>query len=190
MHEHGAKSLALQAGKPACLVVGDSTRPVTKEPLTAAQVTMLVKEIAPSQLQPTVTEAASFAFAYLSPSGKVDVELAKGNATIRPPNGAPATTAVPASVPAMTLPAPGSAPEPKAMPAVRTAPVPENRNRIEALLRRTVETGSSDLHLRTGEPPIFRRNGELMRHEGPELRAEEVEAMLTSIMASKELEEF
>jgi len=49
MHEHGAKSLALHAGKPASLMVGDSTRPVTKEPLTAAQVTMLVKEIAPSQ---------------------------------------------------------------------------------------------------------------------------------------------
>ena len=58
------------------------------------------------------------------------------------------------------------------------------------LLRRTVETGSSDLHLRTGEPPIFRRDGELERHEGPELRAEEVEAMLTSIMATRELDEF
>jgi twitching motility protein PilT len=180
MHEHGAKSLALQAGKPACLVVGDSTRAVTKEPLTAAQVTMLVKEIAPSQLQPNITEGASFGFAYLSPSGKVDVQLAKGSATIRPPNGAPAATA-PASVPAMTLPAPGSA---------ASASSPEIRNRMEGLLRRTVETGSSDLHLRTGEPPVFRRNGVLVRHEGPELRGEEVEAMLTSIMATKELEEF
>jgi twitching motility protein PilT len=61
---------------------------------------------------------------------------------------------------------------------------------MEELLRRTVETGSSDLHLRTGEPPIFRRDGELERHEGPELRAEEVEAMLTSIMATRELDEF
>ncbi len=67
MHEHGARSLALHAGKPASLVVGDSTRPVTKEPLTAAQVTMLVKEIAPSQLQPNVTDGASFGFGYLSP---------------------------------------------------------------------------------------------------------------------------
>ena len=177
MHEHGARGLALHAGKPASLMVGDSTRPVTKEPLTAAQVTMLVKEIAPSQLQPNVTDGASAAFAYLSPSGKVDVELAKGSATIRPPTGtaAPSTTASIGGS-AVAAPAPASAAEPKI--------------RMEGLLRRTVETGSSDLHLRTGEPPIFRRDGELKRHEGPELRAEEVEAMLTSIMATRELDEF
>src|SRR4029453_18752368 len=177
MHEHGAKGLALHAGKPASLIVGDSTRPVTKEPLTAAQVTMLVKEIAPSQLQPNVTDGASAAFAYLSPSGKVDVELAKGSATIRPPTGtaAPTTTA---STEGSAAAAPGP------------APAAETKLRMEALLRRTVETGASDLHLRTGEPPIFRRDGELERHEGPELRAEEVEAMLTSIMAARELDEF
>jgi twitching motility protein PilT len=177
MHEHGARSLALHPGKPASLVVGDSTRPVTKEPLTAAQVTMLVKEIAPSQLQPNVTDGASAAFAYLSPSGKVDVELAKGSATIRPPNGtaAPSTT-TPTNGSAVAAPAPAPAAEPKI--------------RMEGLLRRTVETGSSDLHLRTGEPPIFRRDGELERHEGPGLRAEEVEAMLTSIMGTRELAEF
>ncbi len=101
MHEHGARSLALHAGKPASLLVGDSTRPVTKEPLTAAQVTMLVKEIAPSQLQPNFTDGASAAFAYLSPSGKVDVELAKGSATIRPPDGT--------APPSITTPTNGSA---------------------------------------------------------------------------------
>ncbi|HEY7027267.1 MAG TPA: type IV pilus twitching motility protein PilT [Gemmatimonadales bacterium] len=186
MHEHGARSLALHAGKPASLMVGDATRPVTKEPLTAAQVTMLVKEIAPSQLQSNVTDGASFAFAYLSPSGKVDVELAKGSATIRPPNGtAPASTA-PANGSAKAAPAV----EPTVMPSLGTQPASDARARIEGLLRRTVETGSSDLHLRTGEPPIFRRDGELERHEGPELRAEEVEAMLTSIMATRELADF
>ena len=187
MHEHGARSLALQAGKPASLLVGDSTRPVTKEPLTAAQVTMLVKEIAPSQLQPNFTDGASVAFAYLSPSGKVDVELAKGSATIRPPDAAaPPSVTTPTNGSAVAAPAP----EPKITPSLRTQPASDVRARMEELLRRTVETGSSDLHLRTGEPPIFRRDGELERHEGPELRAEEVEAMLTSIMATRELDEF
>ena len=85
MHEHGARSLALHAGKPASLLVGDSTRPVTKEPLTAAQVTMLVKEIAPSQLQAgNVTDGASFDFAYLSPS-ESGRRAGEGIVTIRPP---------------------------------------------------------------------------------------------------------
>jgi twitching motility protein PilT len=191
MHEHGAKSLALHAGKPASLIVGDSTRPVTKEPLTAAQVTLLVKEIAPSQLQPNVTDGASAAFAYLSPSGKVDVELAKGSATIRPPAGTagPSTTASTGGSPAAT-PEPAPTPEPNITASIGTQPPSDARIRMDGLLRRTVETGSSDLHLRTGEPPIFRRDGELERHEGPELRAEEVEAMLTSIMATRELDEF
>jgi twitching motility protein PilT len=138
---------------------------------------MLVKEIAPSQLQPNVTDGASAAFAYLSPSGKVDVELAKGSATIRPPTGTAARSTT-ASTEGSAAAAPGP------------APAAEPKLRMEALLRRTVETGASDLHLRTGEPPIFRRDGELERHEGPELRAEEVEAMLTSIMAARELDEF
>ena len=190
MHEHGAKSLALHAGKPASLMVGDSTRPVTKEPLTAAQVTMLVKEIAPSQLQSNVTDGASFAFGYHSPSGKVDVELTKGSATIRPPDGTVAPTLTPTNGSAAVAPAPAPTAEPKITPSLLTQPASDARARMEALLRRTVETGSSDLHLRTGEPPIFRHDGDLERHEGPELRAEEVEAMLTSIMATRELDEF
>ncbi|HSR89781.1 MAG TPA: type IV pilus twitching motility protein PilT [Gemmatimonadales bacterium] len=190
MHEHGARGLALHAGKPASLMVGDSTRPVTKEPLTAAQVTMLVKEIAPSQLQPNFTDGASFAFGYLSPSGKVDVELAKGSATIRPPDGLVAPTTTPTNGSPAATPAAAPVAEPKITPSLLTPPAPDARARMEALLRRTVETGSSDLHLRTGEPPIFRRDGDLERHEGPELRAEEVEAMLTSIMATRELDEF
>jgi twitching motility protein PilT len=160
---------------------------------------MLVKEIAPSQLQANVTDGASFDFAYLSPSGKVDVELAKGIVTIRPPGaaavtttapGAPAVAAVTSAAPVTTAPTAPTGVEPRLSPALGSPQASEARTRIEGLLRRTVETGASDLHLRTGEPPIFRRDGELVRHEGADLGAEELETMLTSIMATRELDEF
>src|SRR5262249_43644681 len=68
--------------------------------------------------------------------------------------------------------------------------VRELRIAIEALLRQLVESSASDLHLRTGEPPVLRHNGELVRLEMEPISAERLEGMLTSIMASKELTEF
>jgi twitching motility protein PilT len=53
---------------------------------------------------------------------------------------------------------------------------------VEMLLRKTVEIKGSDLHLRTGEQPVIRRDGELVRQEGQVLDAETVDNMLVSIM--------
>ena len=50
---------------------------------------------------------------------------------------------------------------------------------------------ASDLHLKVGEPPIFRINGELVRMKSPALTAEDTEGMLTPMMnerAKHELE--
>ncbi|MGH7519608.1 MAG: type IV pilus twitching motility protein PilT [Gemmatimonadales bacterium] len=58
------------------------------------------------------------------------------------------------------------------------------------MLRRLVASGASDLHLRTGEPPMLRLHGELVRQPGDPIPPERLEAMLTSIMAGKELGEF
>ena len=64
------------------------------------------------------------------------------------------------------------------------------REAIERLLRRLVESGASDLHLRTGEPPMLRLHGELVREPGEPIPAERLDAMLMSIMGQKELGEF
>ncbi|MDQ3208432.1 MAG: type IV pilus twitching motility protein PilT [Gemmatimonadota bacterium] len=61
---------------------------------------------------------------------------------------------------------------------------------MDVLFRLLVESGASDLHLRTGEPPMLRNNGELGRQAFPALTAERLELMLVSIMTPKELGEF
>ena len=53
---------------------------------------------------------------------------------------------------------------------------------LNAILRRAVELGASDIHLKFGQPPILRRDGSLGPMEGEaELRSEDLEAALHKI---------
>lgn len=58
---------------------------------------------------------------------------------------------------------------------------------LDALLRRMVELGASDLHITVGTPPIVRLNGDLVRLDGQSpLQAFEVQDMLESIMRDRD----
>jgi twitching motility protein PilT len=55
---------------------------------------------------------------------------------------------------------------------------------LNALLRRAVELGASDVHLKTGQPPVLRRDGVLERlEEWPPLGDAEVEVALQVVAA-------
>ncbi|HET8625368.1 MAG TPA: type IV pilus twitching motility protein PilT [Gemmatimonadales bacterium] len=175
LHEQRADTLQLAAGKPASIVRDGAVRPVTKESLTDAQIVSLVREIAPPDQSGRVGTAA-VRFDYRMAGGGVQVEMAGTDAaTLRRVDGSTAASA-------------GATPS-GAAPA-RPQPVPADRVAMEQLLRRLVETGASDLHLRTGEPPLLRLHGELVREPGDPLTADRLEPMLVSIMEGKELGEF
>jgi twitching motility protein PilT len=56
---------------------------------------------------------------------------------------------------------------------------------LRGLLAHTVEVGGSDLHLKVGEPPVIRVDGELQRVEGaPELTEYSMEQILNAITAN------
>ncbi len=168
LHEQRADTLQLAAGKPASIVRDGSSRPVTKEALSDAQIVALIREIAPAD-QAVRVGAGAVRFDYRSAGGGVAVEMGASNgATLRRLEAAAARSA-----------APPVEPDRRA-----------EREAIEQLLRRLVESGASDLHLRTGEPPMLRLHGELVREPGEPIPAERLDAMLTSIMAGKELGEF
>jgi twitching motility protein PilT len=57
--------------------------------------------------------------------------------------------------------------------------------RLAELLKTLVRASSSDLHLRVGEPPIFRKDGEILRQSGEPLTAEELTLLLLSIMPER-----
>ena len=166
MHDQRADALHLVVGKPASLIQNGGVRPLTREPLSETQIQGLLREIASPETAAQLGSAAPVSFAYRSPSGEVQVELkagSDGNATVRPV-GAPAAR------------------QAQDLTAVRLE--------LEALFRNLVASGASDLHLRTGEPPMLRNHGELSRQSHPALSAEKLDAMLVSIMTPKELGEF
>ena len=168
MHEQRAEALHLAAGKPAALVANGATRPVTRETLSDGQILGLVREIAGADAQGSLGGGRA-AFGYHSPSGEVRVEVDPGGevlAVLRP-----ARDGVPTGAP-------------------RGPDLAEARGALEELFRLLVASGASDLHLRSGEPPLLRRHGELVREELPAVPAERLETMLLAIMTPKEVAEF
>ena len=62
--------------------------------------------------------------------------------------------------------------------------------KIDALFRMMKEQGASDLHLSTGNPPIFRLHGEMMRLNFKSLADEELREVLFEILDEKQLAHF
>ncbi len=58
------------------------------------------------------------------------------------------------------------------------------------LLRETAQKGASDLHLSTGEPPMIRQHGDLVRTEHPALTSDAVSELINSIMSTEQRARF
>src|SRR5688572_12951411 len=57
--------------------------------------------------------------------------------------------------------------------------------KLGKLLRALVQSSSSDLHLRVGEPPMFRTHGEIKRQDGSALSVNDLEVLILSIMPER-----
>jgi len=57
--------------------------------------------------------------------------------------------------------------------------------KLGQLLRALVSSSSSDLHLRVGEPPMFRTHGEIKRQTGNVLSVNDLELLILSIMPER-----
>ncbi len=166
MHEQRADALQLVVGKPAVLVGNGTSRAITREPLTDSQIIGLLREIASGEAAGALGGSGPVEFVYGAPTGEVQVEVRSGRealATVRPASGAA---------------------------AARGPDLAETRGEMEGLFRTLVESGASDLHLRSSEPPLLRRHGELVREEAPPISPERLEALLLSIMTPREVGEF
>src|SRR5207249_8528851 len=109
-----------------------------------------------------------------------------------PARGAPRAAASPAAVPAASpapapaRPAPPASAAPPVLAAESSAPQYQAAEQaLGGLLRQLVDTQSSDLHLRVGEPPIFRTHGEMKRQAGERVPAEQLELMLLTVMPER-----
>jgi twitching motility protein PilT len=167
MHEQRADALQLAVGQPAALVTSGAARAITRDPLSDGQIVGLVREIAGPETAGRVGGGATVTFGYHSPSGEVQVELTPGAKGAR----------------AMLRPARSPA-------AAKGPDLAEARGAIEGMLRLLVESEASDLHLRSGEPSLLRRHGQLVREPGEPISAERLETLLVSLMSAREIAEF
>lgn len=61
---------------------------------------------------------------------------------------------------------------------------------LDALLTELVQKEASDLHIKSGQPPIMRIHGDLVRSDHPPLSAEEAEGMLLGILSEAKRKHF
>ncbi len=172
-------TLVLYEGAAAELRFDGGTRPITKQSLTAEQIVGLLREIAPATLQAAVMQGGPARFPYESNGVPVDCSIQRDG------EGRVVAQIVPASSADNAL--REEATRSQATPALASGP----RQALDELLRTLSAEKASDLHLRVGEPPILRRDGELVRIPGAApLGGDQLEQMLLASMPDMNREEF
>ncbi len=102
-----------------------------------------------------------------------------------PPPKAPRASVI-AAAPMVEAPPSPSPSAPSALPGEFAASQYQAaEQRLGKLLRALVSSSSSDLHLRVGEPPMFRTHGEIARQGGAALTVQELELLILSIMPER-----
>jgi twitching motility protein PilT len=202
MFDASATHLRLQSGQSAALEVNGADKPVTREPLTKPKIMTLVREIAPEGMRDHLDAESRMAFGYMADGKRIDVEIVhagdgvtvtlaparprRSSAAISMPMEAKMGTEVKAGGDANAM---AEAPKPQTEAQARASSAAEER--IQQMLRKLVESGSSDLHLRVGEPPIMRKQGTMIRFEGYQpLTVDEMNALIQSIMPERNKKEF
>ena len=172
-------SIRLVQDEPAFLVRGAESQPLTRGPLTPAQVLTIVREVAPADTEERVErgEGAHFEYTLGQDAFIGRVHRHQGRLTLDVSPRAPVHGAT------------------RLTPHMLATVVPrgdeEARETLDALLRKQAARGASDLHLRSGERPLYRVDGDIVPETGVDpIGAEYLERMLLSIMPERNRLEF
>jgi twitching motility protein PilT len=212
MMTNHASALVLTDGEVVKLEIGGQLRPLTKTPLTPAQILALIQEVAAAHDQPAIEAGGPVEILRATPDGafvikgqNVDgkwravVSIGKQVPESKPDRPAPDASPAPKRMPTpVVTPAttPAAAPAAAAPPTHVAASAEEDldlipwfegmeasRAMLDGLMKKMIEKGASDLHLRVGEPAILRDGGAMRRMEGePVLTDKMLFDMLQSIM--------
>jgi twitching motility protein PilT len=169
--QNGAERLVLASGERITIAVGGELRPVSPHPATLEQVRDLLTEIAPPD--PKSAGEGAQEFRYAGAPGTVSVQVVRTPGAIRLE---------------LTLLKPGAPAGPSLSPVgAGAAPLKS----METLFKRLVAEGCSDLHLTAGYPPLFRKDGEIVRlGQDQPIPAERVAELLLSITPDGKRDEF
>jgi len=214
MISNHASALVLTDGEVVKLEIGGQLRPLTKTPLSAAQILSLLQEVASEHDQAAFEAGNPVEILRATPDGafvikaqavegkwRAVVSIGKGQPESKPerpaPDASPGMKRTPVATPAA---APAAAPVAAPVAVAAAAPVEEedpdaipwfegiqeSRAMLDGLMRIMIEKGASDLHLRVGEPALLRHSGEMVRMEGqPVLTDRMLSDMLRAIMPQR-----
>jgi len=182
--------LTLEEGSPARVETSEAgdSRIVTRSPLTGPQIISLLREVAPAESTGCIERGVPAEFTYASNEGVfvARVEVADGRWCVRMTSADPPPLALVQDDDAEAI-----GVQPIVDIARASRPESRARSRIDALLRIAVTRGASDLHLRSGEPPVLRCHGEIVRlDDQPCLRADDVAALVETTMPADNRAEF
>jgi twitching motility protein PilT len=185
-----ATQVILEADEPIRCLTPSGLQAVTQQPLSRQQVLALVSEVATPEEREWVAEAQGIRLLYTWNEQRYLVSQDTDSANLR------------LSIRKWVEKAgPRNPEQPKTVRHLRRRATDRPygsyesespaREALERLLRLQVERGAADLHLRTGEPPILRLGGDLLRIEGEErLDSDNLGGMLWAIMPDKNKGEF
>jgi len=178
-------SLRIAQDEPAHLLRGGAEHPVTKQALTGDALLALLREVAPPDASLRLQSGTDAEFEYVF-----------GNETFIA-NASFSAGRLSASVMPKLRSAGGNG---HAMPSRKTPPVvgrigatddAEARGAVEALLRLQVTRKASDLHLRSGESPALRVDGDVVTLDTePPMESSRLERLLASVMPERNRREF
>src|SRR5437867_3729184 len=130
-----------------------------------------------SQVQTATAVARSGETTGKRPAGPPAAPASRPAAPVKPPRASVIAAAPMVDSPVAT---PGELPGEFASSEFQAA-----EQRLGKLLRALVQSSSSDLHLRVGEPALFRTHGEIKRQSGTALSVNDLELLVLSIMPER-----
>jgi twitching motility protein PilT len=182
---HG-ESLRIAQDEPAHLMRGGSAHPVTKQPLSGDALLALLREVAPPDASQRLQSGsdAQFEYAYGNDIFVASATFAAGRLSASVMPKATAGSGNGHTAPARA----GAANGATVVPATDDA---EGRAALEALLKEQVRCRASDLHLRSGDRPSIRVDGDIvaLQNEGP-MEGSRLERLLHAVMPERNRREF
>lgn len=202
MSEYRATEFILQSDREPQFQIGGSLQNVSKQKFSRQEVMAFLSEIMPEPARQRLLAESSASFGYSLPgAGSFQATVAMDAQEIRAVF-VPGAAAVPqteraaeAAEPVASSPQAAMAQEAKSRPVPRaeagkfTAKYREAE--IDKLLRLLVEKRGSDLHLSSGEHPVFRIDGDIRKMtEFPVTQPAEAERLLFEILPERHRREF
>jgi twitching motility protein PilT len=179
-------SLRIAQDDHARLLKAGAEHSVTRQPLTGVQLLALLREVAPQDAAARLQGGgdAQFEYVYGNEIFVANASYAAGrlSAALTPKTPYQASSGLGLQPNELT---------PMAVQRVMPADHLEARSSLDTLLRLQIDRGASDLHLRSGERPLLRVDGDIVPIDGSEpLDTMRVQKMLFAIMPDRNRREY